>query len=84
MSASSQKPAFRTDIAMLRLLAITTVVAFHAYGMCYVESHIPQPATEKYRVLYEHFNQCIPINVAMPLFMFISGFLFGMQLKKGK
>ena len=78
------KQGFRTDIAMLRLLAITTVVAFHAYGMCYVESHIPQPATEAYRNMYEHFNQCIPINVAMPLFMFISGFLFGMQIRKGK
>ena len=78
------KPGFRVDIAMLRLLAITTVVAFHAYGMCYVESHIPSPICQQYKDTYEWFNQHVPINVAMPLFMFISGYLFGMQLLKGK
>ena len=74
---------FRSDIAMLRLMAIVIVVAFHAYGMCYVESHIPQPTTEVYRNLYEHFNQCVLINIAMPLFIFVAGFLFDIKLRKG-
>lgn len=69
---------------MLRLLAIIVVVAFHAYGMCYAEAHLPQPLPKVYKETYEWFNQYIPINVAIPLFVFVSGYLFGMQLSKGK
>ena len=78
------KTSFKADIAILRLLAIIIVVAFHAYGMCYAEAHLPQPLPKVYQETYEWFNQYIPINVAMPLFVFVSGYLFGMQLHKGK
>lgn len=75
---------YKANIAMLRLLAIIIVVAFHAYGMCYAEAHLPQPLPKIYQETYEWFNQYIPINVAMPLFVFVSGYLFGMQLLNGK
>ena len=75
---------YKADIAMLRLLAIIVVVAFHAYGMCYAEAHLPQPLPKVYQETYEWFNQYIPINVAIPLFVFVSGYLFGMQLQKGR
>ena len=83
MMTSGLKKGFRVDIAMLRLLSIFIVVAFHAYGMCYTQ-HLPPPLPTVYKEVYWHFNQCIPINVAMPLFMVISGYLFAMQLLKGK
>lgn len=78
------KSCFKVDIAMLRLLAIIFVVAFHAYEMCYAEAHLPQPLPKVYRDPYEWFNIHIPINVAIPLFVFVSGCLFGMQLLNGK
>ena len=78
------KPDFKPDIAILRLLAIVIVVAFHAYGMCYAEGHLPQPLPKNYQETYEWFNQYIPINVAIPLFVFVSGCLFGIQLQKRK
>lgn len=75
---------YKVDIAILRLFAIIIVVAFHAYGMCYAEAHLPQPLPKVYKETYEWFNQYIPINVAIPLFVFVSGYLFGMQLQNGK
>ena len=78
------RPVYKSDIAILRLLAIVVVVSFHAYGMCYAEAHLPQPLPKVYQETYEWFNQYIPINVAIPLFVFVSGYLFGMQLFNGK
>lgn len=75
---------YKADIAMLRLLAIIVVVAFHAYGMCYAEAHLPQPLPKVYEETYEWFNQFIPINVAIPLFVFVSGYLFAIRLQKRK
>lgn len=83
MMTSGLKKGFRVDIAMLRLLSIFIVVAFHAYGMCYAQ-HLPPPLPSLYKETYWYFNQCIPINMAMPLFMVISGYLFTMQLLRGK
>lgn len=71
---------FRYDIAMLRLLCITIVVFFHAYGMTYV--HFSDITNSLYAEKYEMFNQTYLINIAMPMFIFISGFLFGGQLLK--
>lgn len=70
------KPNFRYDIAILRLLAITIVVFFHGYGMTYAH-HLSEATTTTYHTAYQWFNQFYPINIGMPLFVFISGFLFG-------
>lgn len=69
---------FRYDIAVLRFICIAVVVFFHGYGMTYV--HFSDEVNEIYRQQYELFNQYGLINVAMPMFTFISGFLFGGQL----
>lgn len=73
------KTEFRYDIAILRLLCIVVVVYFHAYGMTYAE-HFSNSTAELYRIYYEYFNKTYLINIAMPMFIFISGFLFGGQL----
>ena len=68
-------------IALLRALAIIIVVAFHVncfmYGGCFPESQ------EAYKETYFWFNQCLIINIAMPMFTFISGFLFNYLYSKG-
>ena len=57
------------DISILRVLCILVVVFFHCYGMMYAESHFPETAS-----VYEHLyfipNQCVFVNVALPLFVF--------------
>jgi len=70
---------FRYDIAMLRFLCIVVVVFFHAYGMTYA-NHLAPDVAEVYRAKYEALTAGGLINVAMPMFIFISGFLFGGQL----
>lgn len=80
-SSNLIKKDYRYDIAMLRLLCITVVVFFHAYGMMYA-SHFSESTSMIYRTKYEFFNQTYLINIAMPMFIFISGFLFGGQLLK--
>lgn len=71
---------YRYDIAVLRLLCIAIVVFFHAYGMTYV--HFSDTTNAIYAEKYEKFNQTYLINIAMPMFIFISGFLFGGQLMR--
>lgn len=75
---------YRFDIAILRLIAIAIVVFFHAYGMTYAKAHLPADISAMYRDKYEMFNQSYLINIAMPLFTVISGFLFGGQLMHNK
>lgn len=70
------------DVAVIRALAITFVVAFHAYGMMYAE-HFPK-LKDAYHSIYFLPNQCYFINIAMPMFVFISGYLFSYLLAKGK
>lgn len=72
---------FRYDIAVLRLFCIAIVVFFHAYGMMYAK-HFSDQTRMLYAQKYEFFNTTFCINVAMPMFVFISGFLFGGQLLK--
>lgn len=72
---------YRYDIAMLRLLCIIIVVFFHAYGMMYA-GHFSESTSAAYRAKYELYNKTYLINIAMPMFIFISGFLFGGQLLK--
>lgn len=82
VSASNMvRKNYRYDIAMLRLLCITIVVFFHAYGMMYA-SHFSEATAAMYQKRYEFFNQTYLINIAMPMFIFISGFLFGSQLMR--
>lgn len=75
---------YRIDIAVARLFAIVVVVFFHAYGMTYASAHLPADVASMYRDKYEIFNQSYLINIAMPLFTTISGFLFCTQMISGK
>ncbi len=79
----SNKSVFKYDIAILRLLAIGVVVFFHAYGMTYA-NHLPEAIALMYRDKYEWFNQSYPINIAMPMFVVISGYLFGSRVYRNK
>lgn len=72
---------YRYDIAILRLLCIVVVVYFHAYGMMYA-NHFSDNTRHIYDKMYGEFNQVYLINIAMPMFIFISGFLFGGQLMR--
>jgi peptidoglycan/LPS O-acetylase OafA/YrhL len=72
------KDSYRYDIAVLRVLCIVVVVFFHAYGMMYA-NHFPVEIATMYQK-YDVINSGGLINVAMPMFTFISGFLFGSQL----
>lgn len=74
------KKDYRYDIAVLRLLCIVIVVFFHAYGMTFV--HFSDETNALYSDKYEFVNQTYLINIAMPMFVFISGFLFGGQLMR--
>lgn len=71
------------DISILRVFCILVVVFFHCYGMMCAEGHFPETATE-YKHLYFIPNQCVFINIAMPLFVLISGYLFIFLLQLGK
>lgn len=70
------------DISILRVLCILVVVFFHCYGMMYAE-HFPDTVSV-YESLYYIPNQCIFINIAMPMFVFVSGYLFEYLLLRGK
>lgn len=69
------------DIIILRIISIIIVVFFHAYGMTHA-SHLPANIALEYKDKYELFNQSYLINIAMPLFTVISGYLFCGQLFK--
>ena len=71
------------DISILRACCILVVVFFHCYGMMYAEAHFPETISE-YKKLYFIPVQCVFINIAMPMFVFISGYLFEFLLQKGK
>ena len=73
---------FLQDISILRSFSIIVVVLFHVYGMMFAD-HFPA-TKELYHSIYFTFNNCWIINIAMPLFVFISGYLFYYQLQKGK
>ena len=70
------------DVVVLRSLAIIMVVAFHAYGMMYWG--LFPDLTERYKELYYDINQFV-VNFRMPLFIFISGYLFSfLEREKNK
>ena len=71
------------DISILRVCCILVVVLFHCYGMMYASAHFPETVSV-YTGLYFIPNQCIFISVAMPLFIFISGYVFIHLLHLGK
>ena len=68
------------DVIIIRSFAIIMVVAFHAYGMMYAD-HFPE-LKDIYNQIYFIWNQCIFINVAMPMFVFVSGYLFAFLWRK--
>lgn len=71
------------DISILRVLCILVVVFFHCYGMMYADAHFPNTVSV-YESLYFIPNQCIFINIAMPMFVVVSGYLFSYLLQLGK
>lgn len=73
---------YRYDIAILRLVSIIIIVFFHAYGMTYL--HFSDDVNKLYSDVYRHFNESYLINLAMPMFVVISGYLYGRQLIANK
>ena len=82
MCFSMKSKEFLYDISILRCLSIIAVVFFHVYGMMFAD-HFPA-TKELYYSIYFTFNNCWIIQIAMPMFVFISGYLFYYQLQKGK
>lgn len=72
-----------TYISILRSLSILVVVFFHVYQYMYVPAHFPE-TVQMYHDTYFWINQCVGINVAMPMFTLIAGFLFSYLYDKGK
>lgn len=70
------------DVVLIRSVAIILVVAFHAYYMMMAQSHFPQ-SREMYYHLYYNIN-CLILKFRMPLFVFISGYLFSYLEGGGK
>lgn len=70
-------------LSILRLFCVIVVVFFHCYQMMWAPAHFPN-SMMKYKCLYFNIVQCGLINVAMPLFVFISGHLFIYLLQIGK
>lgn len=73
---------YRYDIAILRLLCVAIVVFFHAYDMMF--RHFSESTNAMYLDKYNIPNSVYLINIAMPMFVFISGFLFGGQLMRNE
>lgn len=70
------------DVVLIRSFAIVLVVAFHAYGMMYA-NHFPK-VCNMYHDMYYNINQ-LALKFRMPLFIFISGYLFSyLESVKGK
>lgn len=78
-----QNKIFLYDIVFLRAISIVFVVVFHAYGMMYAAAHFPA-LKDTYYQIYFTLNQCVFINIAMPMFIFVSGYLFAFLRQKGK
>ena len=72
-----------TYISILHSLSILVVVFFHVYQYMYVPAHFPE-TVQMYHDAYFWFNQCVGINIAMPMFTLIAGFLFSYFYDKGK
>lgn len=75
------KKEYNYEIVIMRLISIVIVVFFHAYGMTYA-NQLPKDIAIIYKNQYELFNQSHLINIAMPLFTVISGYLLCGQLFK--
>lgn len=71
------------DVAFIRSVAVILVVFFHAYCMMYTSAHFPN-SYQSYRDIYYNLNS-ICLWFHMPLFVFISGYLFSyLYIEKGK
>ena len=71
------------DISLIKVLCILVVVFFHCYQMMWAPVHFPH-VSAVYKDLYFYPVQCGIINVVMPLFVFVSGYLFICLLQRGK
>ena len=70
MNSSTSTKKFFTDIAVLRSLSVIAVVIFHTYGMMYAKDHFPDTQLV-YHSIYYFVNQCVLMNIAMPVFICI-------------
>jgi len=85
----SRPKQFKSDgnilaIDYMRVFAIISVVVFHIYQMTFMGNHLVESTRQKNWDLYFIPVYCWLINIAMPLFMMISGYLFYYLLAKGK
>ena len=70
------------DVAVLRCFAIICIVFFHSYNI--MDSNFFLISKNAYYSIYHTFVNCGLINIAMPMFVFISGYLFIFLIKNGK
>lgn len=76
------KPGRLYDVVFIRAFAIVLVVAFHAYAKLYADHFLDMKAV--YHDMYFNTNQ-LALKFRMPLFIFISGYLFSyLESVKGK
>jgi len=71
-------------IDWMRVFAIISVVMFHIYQMTFMGNHLAENTRNQLFQLYYVPICCWLINIAMPLFMMISGYLFYYLIDKGK
>lgn len=79
---SSLSRLFGLDI--LRAFSIIIVVAYHVYGMMY---NLPYRIDETYKMyysLYYDINRRGLVMLAMPMFVFISGYIYSLSVCAGK
>lgn len=77
----TSKALYLDHLDFLRGLCVLTVVVFHCYAFL---THGHFPAMRETYLQFDRINYCGPIVVAMPLFTFISGFLYAYLRNLGK
>lgn len=79
--SNTSKVAHLSHLDFLRVLCVLTVVANHCLSFL---MHDHFPAMKATYLQFDEFNMCGPIVVAMPLFTFISGYLYAYLKDVGK
>lgn len=69
---------------ILRAFAVITVVFYHVYGMMYNSPYRIEDTAQMYNALYFNINRGGFVVLSMPIFIFISGYLYAVLLGRGK